>query len=238
MVRKESLSVSPGRRRLLKLSPLVLLAGCDASPSGRTESLLRSVQQFNDWVQSKVFDPSKLAPVYPDEELTPEEGFRVNGKDAEEPEIDVERWTLEVDGLVARPGRYAIGQIMSLRKHVMNTRHCCVEGWSMIPQWGGARLREFLHLAGADRDARYLAVECVDDYTTSYDMPSAMHAQTLLCYEAYKKPLTVAHGAPLRIVMPTKLGYKSAKWIRKLIVTNEKPGGYWEDQGYDWFAGL
>jgi DMSO/TMAO reductase YedYZ molybdopterin-dependent catalytic subunit len=229
---------SPGRRRLLKLSPLVLLAGCDAMPSGRTESFLHSVQQFNDWVQSKVFDPSKLAPVYPDDALTPEDEFRVNGKDEEEPEIDVEEWTLEVDGLVARPGHYTAGQIHSLRKLVMNTRHCCVEGWSMIPQWGGTQLREFLHVAGADRDARYLAVECADDYTTSYDMPSAVHEQTLLCYEAYGKPLAAAHGAPLRIVMPTKLGYKSAKWIRKLVVTNEKPGGYWEDQGYDWFAGL
>ncbi len=229
---------SPGRRRLLKLSPLVLLAGCDAMPSGRTESFLHSVQQFNDWVQSKVFDPSKLAPVYPDDALTPEDEFRVNGKDEEEPEIDVEEWTLEVDGLVARPGQYTAGQIHALRKLVMNTRHCCVEGWSMIPQWGGTQLREFLHLVGADRDARYIAVECADDYSTSYDMPSAVHEQTLLCYEAYGKPLTVAHGAPLRIVMPTKLGYKSAKWIMKLVVTNEKPGGYWEDQGYDWFAGL
>ena len=229
---------SPARRRLLRLSPLVLLAGCDASPSGRTESFLHTVQRFNDWVQSKVFDSSRLAPVYADDELTPEEGFRVNGKDAEDPEIDVEGWSVQVEGLVARPGSYAIAQIRSLRKHVMNTRHCCVEGWSMIPKWGGAPLRDFLLLAGADPGARYLAVECGDDYTTSYDMPSAMHPQTLLCYEAYGKPLTIAHGAPVRIVMPTKLGYKSAKWVQKLIVTNEQPGGYWEDQGYDWFAGI
>ena len=69
-------------------------------------------------------------------------------------------------------------------------------------------------------------------------MPSALHTQTLLCYEAYGKPLTIEHGAPLRIVVPTKLGYKSAKWVRKIVVTNDKPGGYWEDQGYDWFAGI
>ena len=69
-------------------------------------------------------------------------------------------------------------------------------------------------------------------------MPSVLHPQTLLSYEAYGSPLTLEHGAPLRIVMPVKLGYKSAKWISKIVVTNEKPGGYWEDQGYDWFAGL
>ena len=233
-----TVNVSPVRRRILKLSPLLLLAGCDATPSGNTESFLHTVQQFNDWVQSKVFDPTKLAPVYPDAALTPENEFRVNDKNEEEPEIDPEEWSLEVAGLVERPGHYTAGQLRSLRKHVMNTRHCCVEGWSMIPQWGGAQLREFLDLAGADRDARYVGVECVDEYTTSYDMPSAMHPQTLLCFEAYGKPLTAEHGAPLRIVMPTKLGYKSAKWITKITVTNEKPGGYWEDQGYDWFAGL
>ena len=125
-----------------------------------------------------------------------------------------------------------------MRKRVMNTRHCCVEGWSMIPQWGGTPLAEFLGRVGADTQAKYVGVESADDYTTSYDMPGALHPQTLLCYEAYGKPLDAAHGAPLRIVIPTKLGYKSAKWITRLTVTNENPGGYWEDQGYDWFAGI
>jgi len=226
------------RRDLLKISPLFLLAGCDASPGERTESFLRAVQRFNDWVQSKVFDPTKLAPEYADAELTPEEGFRVNGKDANDPDIDIENWTLTVEGRVSKPGSYTIGQITALPRRVMNTRHCCVEGWSMIPKWGGVPLREFLRAVGADLRSQYLAVECGDDYYTSYDMPSVLHPQTLLCYEAYGKPLTVSHGAPVRIVMPTKLGYKSAKWVNKIIVTNEKPGGYWEDQGYDWFAGL
>ena len=226
------------RRSLLKASPLLLLAGCDATPEGKTESFLRSVQKFNDWVQAKVFDPSKLAPEYSDAEVTPEEGFRVNSKDADDPDITTEGWTLKVEGLVKHPGEYRLETITSLPKRVMNTRHCCVEGWSMIPKWGGTPLRNFLELAGMDRRAKYVAVESADDYSTSYDMPSALHAQTLLCYEAYGKPLSVSHGAPLRIVIPTKLGYKSAKWITKILVTDEKPGGYWEDQGYDWFAGV
>ena len=229
---------SLSRRDLLKLSPVLLLAGCDASPGERPESFLRAVQRFNDWIQSKAFDPTKLAPEYANTELTPEDGFRVNGKDADDPDIDVENWTLSVEGRVSKPGSYILEQIMALPKRVMNTRHCCVEGWSIIPRWGGAPLREFLRLVGADPHARYLAVKCGDDYSTSYDMPSALHPQTLLCYDAYDKPLSLSHGAPVRIVMPTKLGYKSAKWVNKIIVTNEKPGGYWEDQGYDWFAGL
>ncbi len=226
------------RRDLLKFSPLVLLAACDVAPEGKTESFLRSVQSFNDWVQSKVFSPSKLAPEFSDADMTPEEGFRVNGKDEEDPDIDLENWSLSIEGMVKRPGIYTLQQITSMPKRVMNTRHCCVEGWSMIPKWGGTPLKGFLEFVGADPEAKYLSVQCGDDYYTAYDMPSAVHSQTLLCYEAYGKPLSLEHGAPLRIVMPTKLGYKSAKWISKLVVTNEKPGGYWEDQGYDWFAGI
>lgn len=226
------------RRELLKLSPAVILAGCDMTPSGGTESFLGAVQRFNDWVQSKVFDPTKAAQEYSDAEITPEEGFRVNGKDAGDPDIDIEDWSLTVEGLVREPGTYTLEQITRLPKRSMNTRHCCVEGWSMIPQWAGTPLREFLRLVGADPRAQYLAIECGDDYYTSYDMPSALHPQTLLCYEAYGKQLSLSHGAPVRVVMPTKLGYKSAKWVNKIIVANERPGGYWEDQGYDWFAGL
>ncbi len=226
------------RRRLLRLSPLVLVAGCNIMPEGKTESFLRSFQKFNDWFQSKVFDGSRLSTEYSASELTPEEGFRVNDKNDDPPDVDPASWTLTVDGLVARPGTYTLESISALPKRVMNVRHCCVEGWSMVPRWGGTVLADFLRMAGADTGAKYLSVRCGDDYTTSYDMPSVLHAQTLLCYEAYDKPLTLAHGAPVRIVMPTKLGYKSAKWVTGLTVTNENTGGYWEDQGYDWFAGI
>ena len=233
-----ALHVSPGRRRLVKFSPLILLAGCDVAPAGNIESFLRRFQKFNDWVQEKVFDPDKLAPEYADGDMTPEDGFRINNYDTDKPDIDFESWTLRVEGMVAKPGVYTLDQVASLPKRVMNTRHCCVEGWSMIPKWGGAVLRDFLKAVGLDPQARYLAVQCGDDYYTSYDMPSCLQPQTLLCYEAYGKPLTIQHGAPLRIVMPTKLGYKSAKWINRILVTDKKPGGYWEDQGYDWFAGI
>lgn len=236
---KQSLFSRPiTRRNIIRFSPLALLAGCDLTPSGGVESFLTSFQKFNDWVQAKVFDPEKLAPEYADSELTPEEGFRVNNYDTDTPSIDIPNWTLTVEGLVSKPGEYSLAQIAALPKRVMNTRHCCVEGWSMIPRWGGTPLREFLKSVGADMNAKYVSVKCGDDYYTGYDMPSALHSQTLLCYEAYNRPLTLEHGAPVRITMPTKLGYKSAKWISALEVTNEKPGGYWEDQGYEWFAGI
>ena len=202
------------------------------------DSLLQSFQQFNAWVQEEIFDQQQLAPEYSDLDATPIDGFRVNSYGTDEPEIDLQNWSLTVDGMVKNPGEYTFDQIKALPKRSMNTRHVCVEGWSMIPRWGGTPLKGFLEMVGADQSAKYISLHCGDDYYTAYDMRSAMHAQTLLCYEAYGKPLTLQHGAPLRIVIPTKLGYKNAKWIDKLTVTNEKPGGYWEDQGYDWFGGI
>ncbi len=229
---------SSTRRKILSSVPILLIAGCDYDGGAGATSFLRMIQRVNDWVQAKVFDPKKLSPEYSDAQCTPESGFRVNDYDTDNPDIDTGAWILTVDGLVGKPGKYTIDQIRGLPKRVMNTRHCCVEGWSMIPKWGGSVLSDFLKLVGADTTARFVRVECGDDYYTSYDMPSVLHPQTLLCYEAYNKPLSPEHGAPLRIVMPTKLGYKSAKWLTRLTVTNEKPGGYWEDQGYDWFAGV
>ncbi|HYQ87141.1 MAG TPA: molybdopterin-dependent oxidoreductase [Bacteroidota bacterium] len=229
---------SDARRNILKLSPLVLLAGCDFAAGGPVESFLRRFQQFNDWVQSKIFSSDKLSPELADSELTPVDGFRLNSYDTDEPEVDIAEWKLGVSGLVRNPGEYTLAQIMALPAKVMNTKHCCVEGWSINVKWGGTPLRSFLERVGADLNAKYIYVECADEYFTTYDMASAIHPQTLLCYEAYGKPLVLGHGAPVRITMPTKLGYKSAKWINKLVVTNDKSGGYWEDQGYDWFAGL
>jgi DMSO/TMAO reductase YedYZ molybdopterin-dependent catalytic subunit len=223
---------------MLQAVPFLFLAGCDIAPSGKVGGFLQAFRSVNDWIQEKMFSPTRLSPEYTDADATPESGFRVNDYDTDQPDIDIPNWKLTVTGLVSSPGEYSLQQILSLPKKKMNTRHCCVEGWSMIPQWGGTPLAGFLTTVGADKSAKYLRVECGDDYSTSYDMPSALHPQTLLCYEAYGKPLTLEHGAPVRIVMPTKLGYKSAKWISTIEVTNEKPGGYWEDQGYDWFAGL
>jgi len=109
----------------------------------------------------------------------------------------------------------------------------------VIGRFGGARISEFLKLIGADRRARFLYFECADDYYESLDMATAMHPQSLLCYEMYDQPLTRGHGAPLRLSLPTKIGYKSAKYLTSLRVTNVLARkGYWEDQGYSSFYGL
>ena len=109
----------------------------------------------------------------------------------------------------------------------------------MIGRFGGARISDFLKLAGADLNSQFLYVECADDYYESLDMPTALHPQSLLCYEMYDQPLTRTHGAPLRLRLPTRIGYKSAKYLTSLMVTNVVPRvGYWEDQGYPAYYGI
>ena len=216
-----------------------VLASCDATPSGKVEEALKGFQRWNDNVQQSAFSKTKRATKIADKDLTPESEFRTNSYDTDSPPSDTtENWRLFVTGLVKHPGYYSLAQIKELRKQVQNSKHVCVEGWSQNIKWGGVALWCFLDWVGADSSAKYVGVECADKYYTGYDMASARHPETLLCYEAFNKPLALKHGAPCRIVMPTKLGYKSAKWLVKLVVTNKKPGGYWEDQGYDWNAGL
>lgn len=224
---------------LLCIATSICTLGCDATPDGKVEKVLNGFQRWNDAVQQSAFSPTKRAPKIADKDLTPESGFRVNDYDTDTPPSDTtENWRLFITGKVQHPGYYSMAQIKALAKQVQNSKHVCVEGWSMNVKWGGVAMWYFLDWVGADSTAKYVYVECADNYYEGYDMASIRHPETLLCYEAYGKPLSLKHGAPCRIVMPTKLGYKSAKWIRKLVVTDKKPGGYWEDQGYDWNAGL
>jgi DMSO/TMAO reductase YedYZ molybdopterin-dependent catalytic subunit len=173
------------------------------------------------------------------DELTPFEKFPINDYDVDDPGVIFENWSLSVSGAVQKPGEYKLEQIQALRPYRQNTRHVCVEGWDVIGRFGGARLSDFLTMIGADTSARYITVRCADDYYESLDMATALHPQTLLCYEMYDRPLTREHGAPLRLNVPTKIGYKQAKYLTELNVTNvlEKVG-YWEDQGYSSFYGL
>jgi DMSO/TMAO reductase YedYZ molybdopterin-dependent catalytic subunit len=224
---------------ILCLISLGLLCSCDATPSGKTEEVLHQFSLFNDNIQESIFSKTKKAPKIADKDLTPESKFRVNNYDTDTPPSETtENCRLYVGGLVKHPGYYSLAQIKELHRQVQNSKHVCVEGWSMNVKWGGVALWYFLDWVGADSNAKYVYVECADKYYEGYDMASIRHPETLLCYEAYDKPLSLKHGAPCRIVMPTKLGYKSAKWLVRLVVTNKKPGGYWEDQGYDWNAGL
>jgi len=225
------------RRELLKLTPMIAL-GAFVIPKLRSP-LLKAGLGFSDWASAKLFREGHLAPTFADSALTPLNKFPLNTYDVDDPEVDLDNWTLTVTGAVQKPGDYTLSQIKALPKTTQNTRHVCVEGWDVIGRFGGVRLSEFLKMIGADPRARFVTVECADDYYESLDMATAMHPQTLLCYEMYDQPLTRGHGAPLRLNVPTKIGYKQAKYLTDLKVSHVlEKAGYWEDQGYSEFYGL
>ena len=227
------------RRELLKLVP-VLAVGAFAIPKFR-QPLLDEGLHLSDWASGKLFGRHRLAQTFSNGDVVPFERFPYNFYDVADPGVDLEKWTLTVQGLVQRPGEYKLEQVQALPKIVQNTRHVCVEGWDVIGNFGGARASDFLRLIGADTSARFLEATCADGYYESIDMETMLHPQTLFCYEMYGKPLDRGHGAPLRLQMPTKLGYKQAKYLDTIRVTNVLQAdkrGYWEDQGYSWYGGL
>jgi DMSO/TMAO reductase YedYZ molybdopterin-dependent catalytic subunit len=228
---------SMNRRELLKLAPVAVL-GAFAIPKFQ-KPLLKAGLGFSDLASGTLFRPGHLAQTFADTDLTPFNNFPVNDYDVDDPGVEFDKWTLTVTGSVAKPADYTLAQIQALPKIRQNTRHVCVEGWDVIGRFGGARLSDFLNLIGADTTARYVTVECADDYYETIDMAAALHPQTLLCYEMYDQPLTREHGAPVRLTIPTKIGYKQAKYLTDLKVTNVlQRVGYWEDQGYSYFYGL
>lgn len=227
------------RRELLALAPLASFAAL-AVPDVRG-SVIRAGLALSDRAGEWMFRPTALAPTYPDADVTPFERFPVNRYVEFEPSrADLATWRLSVEGQVSRPGEYTLAQIMSLPKVVQNVRHICIEGWDVIGTFGGARLSDLLAFVGADTSARFVEVGCLDDYYSSLDMASCLHPQTLACYEMYGHPLTAGHGAPLRLHLPIKLGYKSSKHVYSLRVTSvlRADRGFWEDQGYSWYGGI
>ena len=226
------------RRELLKLSPLLAL-GAFAVLAWR-DRLVENGVAWSDRVSGVGFRERHLAPTFADAEVVPLEMFPYNFYDVADPNVDLAAWKLQVGGAVQRPGAYALDAVRALPKVVQNTRHVCVEGWDVIGRFGGARITDFLSMVGADPTARYLTVTCADGYYESLDIETARQAQSLLCYEMYDQPLDRGHGAPLRLQLPTKLGYKQAKYLITLDVTHVLPAqqGYWSDQGYSWYGGL
>ena len=222
--------------RSLSLGSLTLLTGCDLSSHSGVDAALWSMLGFNDRVQAALFNPNRLAQTYPASAIT--RPFRFN---AYYPEWQVRtvpaQWRLDVSGLVSDRTTWTLENLLALPRESQITRHICIEGWSQIGQWSGMPLHVFLRRIGADLRARYVSFKCFDGYSTSLDMASAMHPQTILAVDFESASLTPEWGAPVRLRIPTKLGFKSAKNLQMIEVTNTYPGGFWENQGYDWFSG-
>jgi DMSO/TMAO reductase YedYZ molybdopterin-dependent catalytic subunit len=222
----------------LSLGALSLLTGCDLSTHSGVDAALEAMLRFDDAVQAKIFSKTRLAETYPASAITTP--FRFNAFYAawQVPVVDPTQWRFGVSGLVTDKSDWTLPALMALPQASQITRHICVEGWSQIGQWSGVPLGFFLRRVGADLRARYVNFKCFDGYSTSIDMPSALHPQTLLALDFENQPLAPQWGAPLRLRIPTKLGFKSAKNLQSIEITNQFPGGYWENQGYDWFAGV
>jgi DMSO/TMAO reductase YedYZ molybdopterin-dependent catalytic subunit len=224
-------------RRMLSLGGLSLLSGCDLSTHSGVDAALEAILRFDDRVQAALFNPHRLAETYPASAVT--RPFRFNAYYAEWQVRPVpDNWSLAVSGLVSDRTSWTLPALRALPTVPQITRHICVEGWSQIGAWRGVPLALLLRRIGADLSARYVAFRCFDGYSTSIDMASALHPQTILALAFENAPLTPQWGAPVRLRIPTKLGFKSAKNLAAIEVTNRYPGGFWENQGYDWFAGV
>lgn len=224
-------------RRGLTLGGLAMLSGCSLSDDEHVEQALSAVSRFNDRVQGWIFDPNKLAPTYPESMITRPFPFNAFYGIDDVPQVDEDSFRLEVTGLVADKRRWRLDELRAMAQVDQVTRHICVEGWSAIGKWGGVPFSDFLKRVGADLSARYVGFKCADDYYTSIDMPTALHPQTILALIYDGRTLPPEYGFPMKLRMPTKLGYKNPKHIQAIFVTNTYPGGYWEDQGYNWFGG-
>jgi DMSO/TMAO reductase YedYZ molybdopterin-dependent catalytic subunit len=251
-----------GRRRFLVRATgaagALLVAGCERlSNSDWFPRVLGAGEKMSSAVAHAVTSRKSMAQEFTDADRSP--AFRSNG--TAEPDSDAYRmlaaggfaaYRLEVGGLVARPAGLSLAELRALPSRTQITRHDCVEGWSAIAKWKGARLAALLEAVGPKPEARVVVFYCADPmeedgtglYYESIDLEDAFHPQTILAYEMNDAVLPIANGAPVRLRVERQLGYKHAKYVMRieLVDTFEKiaggKGGYWEDQGYQWFAGI
>jgi DMSO/TMAO reductase YedYZ molybdopterin-dependent catalytic subunit len=240
------------------------LSGCDRLASEpRFRSVLDSANSLTYKVQRLLIGAHQLAPEYSEADISP--AFRGNGSTDPQDEAYLSLvdshftdWRLKVHGLVEHELSLSREELRALPARTQITRHDCVEGWSCIAKWTGVPLAELLSRAGVKSEARFVVFHCADTlddgessvdperirYYESIDLIDAEHPQTILAYDMNGEPLTVRHGAPLRLRLERQLGYKMAKYIMRIELLRNVTdlhggrGGYWEDRGYEWYAGI
>jgi DMSO/TMAO reductase YedYZ molybdopterin-dependent catalytic subunit len=224
-------------KQSLSLGGLALLSGCELTEDDGVQRVLMSMSRWNDRAQGWLFNANKLAPEYPESAITKPFPFNAFYGEEEIEEVDADSYKLELAGLIRERKPWSLPELQALPQTSQITRHICVEGWSAIGKWGGVRFSTFLERIGADTSAKYVGFKCVDDYYSSIDMATALHPQTLLALRFADQVLPPKYGFPIKLRIPTKLGFKNPKHIMAMFVTNTYPGGYWEDKGYNWFSG-
>lgn len=238
----------------------LLLSGCEKvfnalSENDTWRTVLSSAEQGNRRLQRMLAGRQKLAQEFSEKDISPY--FRPNGLPAPKTNEyranaakNWEGWRLEIAGLVHNPGFFTLAELKGMQSRTQITRHDCVEGWSAIAKWKGVPLAELLTRVQPSAKAKYIVFYCMDRdssgnaYYESIDMTDARHPQTILAYEMNGRSLPIDHGAPLRLRVETQLGYKQAKYLYKLEFVAgfenlvQGKGGYWEDRGYEWYAGI
>lgn len=233
----------PDRRGFLKLvagaGTASLAAACGWDGGALVRPRLLSISRINDWVGEKLlFSPTRLARTYPD-----------SARSASLPSYfisnstpllrDPANWRLVVDGQVRTPLSLSLEDLRRMPRTSYTVKHHCVEGWSAIASWSGTPVSAIVERCQPLPGARYILFKSFDaDYSNGWDIASALHPQTILAYAMNDNSLPPAHGAPLRLYSPTKLGYKMTKYLVSMTFMDSRPGGYWEDQGYPWFGGV
>jgi DMSO/TMAO reductase YedYZ molybdopterin-dependent catalytic subunit len=148
-------------------------------------------------------------------------------------------WMLEIGGMVDKPMKFSLQNLIDMPRVHHRVNHYCVEGWTAKEQWTGVAFRYLANLVGAHRQARYVDFQSFDDgYHESWDIESAMHRQTVIAYGLDGHMLGPAHGAPARLYSPVKLGYKNTKYLTRIMFMPQRNGGYWSDRGYEWYGGV
>jgi DMSO/TMAO reductase YedYZ molybdopterin-dependent catalytic subunit len=254
------------RRRFLRMAfasaASAVLAGCDRlSDSEPFMRVLRSAQYLSRGAQRLVTGRDALAQEFGEDDIADE--FRSNGTLMPDSALyrqlaadGFQGWALQVGGMVQAPLSLGLAQLRALPARTQITRHDCVEGWSAIAKWTGVPLAHVLDLARPLPAARYVVFHCADPmdgsdqtapgstYYESIDLAEARHAQTILAYSLNDEPLPVSNGAPLRLRVERQLGYKHAKYLMRIDLVDRLDnirggqGGYWEDLGYEWYAGI
>jgi DMSO/TMAO reductase YedYZ molybdopterin-dependent catalytic subunit len=225
-------------RGAISLGALTLLTGCDVSEEPSVQSALRAVSSWNDGAQELLFRKKHLAPTFSPSQVVKPPRFNAYYDIEDVKPIDGATWRLELAGLISDKRPWTAQQIYQLPEQELIIRHICVEGWDYIGQWSGPNLRAFFERVGADLTAKYVYFICNDDYTESIDMATALHPQTRLATKYAGTPITDPFGYPLRLRTSTKLGYKNAKWVKAIELSNDFRETYWSERGFNWFAGI
>lgn len=230
------------RRKFIGLSLTGGLIACNSDGPDAAQKLLKIAERQNeklergvlfqhtsmDRVRKHAVKAGKKFPVYHISKEVPVWDPRVRGV-----------WRLEVSGAVARPLSLTLDDLMKFKRTTQRVNHYCVEGWTAVAEWSGVRLSEIAKAASITADADYVDFRSFDsDYHESWDIESALHRQTIIAYGMDGRLLGPDHGAPARLHSPIKLGYKSTKYLTRIVFMPRRNGGYWSDRGYEWYAGV